>query len=219
MDMGTEVQKACGAAFAPPGRRTAVRPGQSAAYRLFWRLFAALARLRAYLDALASPAGVLQSMKDRLADAQRDLRRANDPEERGRIENDIALLQQHIADQQRVVDDPKGAERRVEESIARGLERERQPEKPLGGVSRTKFINPPPGVAPGYFQNRFVETKLIGDFLQDESNRPLTVVGRAGIGKTAMVYRVLKAVEGEHLPDGRCVAWRSPKLRSVLLKP
>ena len=76
-------------------------------------------------------------MKDRLADAQRDLRRAHDPEERERIENDITLLQQHIADQQRVVDDPQGAERRVEESIARGLERERQPEKPLSGVPRT----------------------------------------------------------------------------------
>ena len=36
----------------------------------------ALARLRAYLHTLASPAGVLQGMKDRLADAQRDLRRA-----------------------------------------------------------------------------------------------------------------------------------------------
>ena len=131
----------------------------------------ALARLRDYLHTLASPAGVLQGMKDRLADAQRDLRRAHDPEERGRIENEIALLQQDIADQQRVVDDPQGAERRVEESIARGLERERQPEKPLSGVSRTKFINPPPGVAPGYFQNRFVETKLVGDFLQDESKR------------------------------------------------
>ena len=161
----------------------------------------ALARLRDYLHTLASPAGVLRGMKDRLADAQRDLRRAHDPEERGRIENDIALLQQDIADQQRVVDDPQGAGRRVEESIARGLERERQPEKPLSGASHTKFINPPPGVAPGYFQNRFVETKLIGAFLQDESKRLLTVVGRAGIGKTAMVCRVLKAVEGGHLPD------------------
>ena len=46
----------------------------------------ALARLRDYLHTLASPVGVLQGMKDRLADAQRDLRRAYDPEERGRIE-------------------------------------------------------------------------------------------------------------------------------------
>jgi tetratricopeptide (TPR) repeat protein len=162
----------------------------------------ALAKLRTHLGWLASPAGMLQAMQDRLADAQRDLRRANDPEERGRIENDIALLNQQIAEQQCVVDDPQGTARRVEESIARGLERERQPEKPPGGVVRTKFINPPLGLAPSYFQNRFVETKLVGDFLKDESKRLMTVVGRAGIGKTAMVCRVLKSLEGGQLPDG-----------------
>jgi len=145
---------------------------------------------------------MLQAMQDRLADAQRDLRRTNDSEERGRIENDIALLNQQIVEQQRVVDDPQGTAQRVEESIARGLERERQPERPVSGVGRTKFINPPPGMAPSYFQDRFVETKLVGDFLKDESKRLMTVVGRAGIGKTAMVCRVLKSLEGGQLPDG-----------------
>ena len=121
MDTGAEVQKARGATFAPPGRRAAVRPGQSATHRFFRRLSACVSQVRDYLDTLASPAGVLQGMKDRLTDAQRDLRRANDPEERGRIEHEIALLQQDIADQQRVVDDLKGVERQVEESIARGF--------------------------------------------------------------------------------------------------
>ena len=35
-----------------------------------------LARLRRHLDWLRSPAGALQALRDRLADAQRDLRRA-----------------------------------------------------------------------------------------------------------------------------------------------
>jgi tetratricopeptide (TPR) repeat protein len=162
----------------------------------------AMAKLRTHLDWLASPEGMLHTMQDRQADAQRDLRHVNAPEERGRIEHEIALLNQQIAEQQRVVDDPQGTAQRVEESIARGLERERQPERPLSGVVRTKFINPPPGMAPSYFQDRFVETKLVGDFLKDESKRLMTVVGRAGIGKTAMVCRVLKSLEGGRLPDG-----------------
>jgi tetratricopeptide (TPR) repeat protein len=39
------------------------------------------------------------------------------------------------------------------------------------------------------------ENKLIGKFLRDESCRMITVVGRAGIGKTAMVCRLLKSLE------------------------
>ncbi|MBI3801520.1 MAG: tetratricopeptide repeat protein [Deltaproteobacteria bacterium] len=161
----------------------------------------ALARLRLHLQWLASPAGQLQALKDRLADAQRDLRRASEPEDQGRIATEIAQLQQQIAEQQLVVDDPEGTALRVQESIARGLERERQPEKPISGTTRTKFINPPPALAPGYFQNRAVETTLINNFLKEESKRLLTIVGRAGIGKTALVCRVLKSLEGGQLPD------------------
>ena len=81
------------------------------------------------------------------------------------------------------------------------MERERQPERLVAGQVRTKFINPPPGVAPGYFQDRAVENQVIADFLQDESCRLMTVVGRAGIGKTALVCRLLKTLEAGHLPD------------------
>jgi nucleoside phosphorylase/tetratricopeptide (TPR) repeat protein len=164
----------------------------------------AVKKLRDHLVWRTTPAGILQALKDRLADAHRDLRRAAaDPAERSRIQSDVDLLQAQIAEQQRVVNDPEGAARRVEESIARGLERERKPEKPIGGESRSKFINPPPGVAPTYFQDRHVELQLIGDFLKDESKRLMTVAGRAGIGKTAMVCLLLKSLESGHLPgDG-----------------
>ena len=160
-----------------------------------------LARLRIHLRWLASPEGVLQSLKDRLEDDNRDLRRARDPDQEARIQNEIELLKKQIEDQQRIIDDPEGAAKRVEESITRGIERERQPERPVSGVTHTKFINHPPAIAPTYFQDRHVETNLIGDFLHNDAQCLMTIVGRAGIGKTAMVCRLLKSLEGGQLPD------------------
>jgi len=158
-----------------------------------------VADLRRRLAWLATPAGALRALQDRLADAQRDLRPA-DATQRARIQKEIDEIQRQIAAQQKVVDHPQQAEKRVEESIARGLERERKPEKPVGGVRR-KFINPPPDVAPAYFQDRYVELGLLGNFLKDEACRMVTVVGRAGIGKTALVCLLLKALESGRLPD------------------
>jgi tetratricopeptide (TPR) repeat protein len=161
----------------------------------------ALAKLRNHLSWLESPAGMLQALEDRLADAKRDLRRADGPEQEARVRDDIAHLEAEIASQRQIVADPEAARKRTEESIARGLERERQPSQPVGGISRTKFLNPPPALAPSYFQNRHLETQLIGDFLKDDSKRLMTVVGRAGIGKTATVCRILKALERGFLPE------------------
>ena len=81
------------------------------------------------------------------------------------------------------------------------MERERQPVKPLISNNTTKFINPPPAIAPTYFQDRYIETKQIVDFLNNDAQRLITVVGRAGVGKTAMVCRLLKRLESGHLPD------------------
>jgi tetratricopeptide (TPR) repeat protein len=161
----------------------------------------ALAKLRNHLAFLASPAGALRELEDRLADARRDLRRAEGPEHEARIQDDIVQLESEIATQRRIVADPEAARRRTEASIASALERERQPSRTPGGESRTKFLNPPPAVAPSYFQNRFLETKLIADFLKDDARRLMVLVGRAGIGKTAMVCRILKGLERGVLPD------------------
>jgi len=160
----------------------------------------ALAKLRAHLAWLATPAGALQQLKDRLADDERDLRGA-DAAQQARIRAEIDLLRQQIAAQQQVVDHPQRAAQRVEESIARGLERERQPERPAAGIARSKFINPPPFTPPSHFQDRTVELALLGTFLKDESCRMVTVMGRAGIGKTALACLLLKALERGHLPD------------------
>jgi len=70
-----------------------------------------------------------------------------------------------------------------------------QPEKP----SRAKFVNPPPVTAPTYFQDRHVETERLAGFLAEPDARLVTVVGRGGVGKTAMVCRLLKGLESGRL--------------------
>ena len=159
-----------------------------------------LARLRSYLDSVGSPQWVLRDLRDQLTEAERELPRA-DPERRPRIEQDIADLGRRIADQQGLVADPEGAARRTEERITAGLDQERHPERPEPPPARAKFVNAPPVAAPGYFQDRLFETELIADFLRAPDERIMTVVGRGGVGKTAMVCRLLKALEGGRLPD------------------
>jgi tetratricopeptide (TPR) repeat protein len=160
-----------------------------------------IAQLRAAISRLDSPEGVLDELKNRLADAYRDLRRAK-TEDQPRIQADIDELKEQIESQQIVVDYPDAAAERTQKNIEAGLERERQPNKTIASTTSTKFINPPPGMAPNYFQDRIVETRQLFDFLVNDSQRLMTVVGRGGVGKTAMVCRLLKGLETGRLPDG-----------------
>ena len=153
-----------------------------------------------YLDSVGSPRWVLRELLYQLAAAERELPRA-DPERRPRIEEDVAEVSKRIDDQRRLVADPEAAARRTEERITAGLDQERHPERPEAPPARAKFVNSPPVIAPRYFQDRHVETELIGDFLRSADERIMTVVGRGGVGKTAMVCRLLKALEGGGLPD------------------
>jgi tetratricopeptide (TPR) repeat protein len=138
-------------------------------------------------------------MKDRLGDAHHDLRRASDYAQRARIERDIATLEVQIGEQQRIVDDPVGTAARGEESIQHALDLERKPT--ITSPTFSKFVNVPPAIAPAYFQDRHDQTKRIGRFLNENSLRLMTIVGRGGIGKTALVCRLLKSVESGRLPD------------------
>jgi tetratricopeptide (TPR) repeat protein len=94
----------------------------------------------------------------------------------------------------------KELRQQTEQRIESGLEQQRQPER-KPATRQARFVNPPPMTAPSWFQDRYVESRLIGDFLRDEGLRLLTVVGRGGVGKTAMVCRLLKGLEAGQLPD------------------
>ena len=128
------------------------------------------------------------------------LKRAN-PEDKPRIQADIDELNKQIEIQEKIVANPEAAIAQTQKNIEAGLERERQPEKPIAGRTETKFINPPPGIAPNYFQDRLIETKQIVDFRNNNLQCLMTIVGRAGVGKTAMICRLLKAIESGKLPD------------------
>jgi tetratricopeptide (TPR) repeat protein len=160
-----------------------------------------LARLRTYLASVGSPKWVLQHLRNQLAEAERELPRAG-PAQQSRIRHDIEDLNKRVGEQERLVADPRAAAQRTEERIQTGLVQQRQPERPEVAPARARFVNPPPMTAPSYFQDRHVESELVGEFLRSDDERILTVVGRGGVGKTAMVCRLLKALEGGRLPDG-----------------
>jgi hypothetical protein len=83
--------------------------------------------------------------------------------------------------------------------MANGLQREQLVEpRP---VRASKFVNPPPAVAPTWFQDRQVEMWVLARYMTDPGIRMVTVVGRGGIGKTALVCRLLKLFEAGLIPD------------------
>jgi tetratricopeptide (TPR) repeat protein len=84
--------------------------------------------------------------------------------------------------------------------IASEIEREQVPAEPQP-VRASKFVNPPPAIAPAWFQDRQVETGLLAKYVADPGIAMVTVAGRGGIGKTAMVCRLLKGLEVGRIPD------------------
>ncbi len=174
---------------------------------------AGLAKLRLCLGGMGSPEWVLQDLRSQLTEAERELPRA-DPARRSRVEQDIGELRARVAAQERLLADPGAATRRTEERIAAGLERERQPERPSAAPARAKFVNTPPVVAPGYFQDRHVESELVGDFLRADDARIMTVVGRSGarsslaricllVGDLSAAQQAAVAARGHDYPPDR----------------
>ena len=102
---------------------------------------AGMARLRKHIAWLDGPEGRLRILKDRFADAERDLRRAS-PEQETRIRSEIKDLKSEIEQQAFIVKNPKQAEKQTRKNIDIGLERDRKSVNSVGGKPSSKFINP-----------------------------------------------------------------------------
>jgi tetratricopeptide (TPR) repeat protein len=91
--------------------------------------------------------------------------------------------------------------------IGSGIQREQVPAE-AQPVRASKFVNPPPAVAPAWFQGRQAETGRLAGYLSDPGIRLVTVTGPGGIGKTATVCRLLKGLEVGRIPgaDGDAAA-------------
>jgi hypothetical protein len=124
-----------------------------------------LAKLRVHLAWTGGPEGALRELEHRLADAERELPRA-DPGQRSRIEEDIHELRRRITEQRQLIDDPAAAKQRTKARIDAAVEAQQKPERPTTAAPRARFVNPPPMTAPGYFQDRLAETGQVGDFLR-----------------------------------------------------
>jgi hypothetical protein len=138
---------------------------------------AGIAKLCKQIAHLDSPEGQLHELQQRRADADRDLRSAND-EDKPRIQADIEELKKQIEVQQKVSENPEAAKKQTEQNIQNGLERKRKPQLPVASFQPSKFINQPPGVAQNYFQDRLMEPEQAILFWKNEAQRVLTVVGR-----------------------------------------
>lgn len=159
-----------------------------------------LAQLRRYLRWADTPEGVLQELRYRLSDAERESPRVAEAQ-RPRVEQEIEQLQRQIDHQRQVVEDPSAAQDATTTRVASALEREREPQRPKTNRARSRFVNPPPMLAPTYFQDREIETRLLAEFVRSDELRIMSLVGRGGVGKTAIVCRLLKALESGGLPD------------------
>ena len=156
------------------------------------------------LEWLKSPEGKLVLLENQLGNLERELKNAKQGSRKHkRLGEQITLLQKQIKDQRQVVDDPEGTKKRVEEDIKKDLQKgfkSKTKESDQNQDLSSRFIHSPPLVAPLYFQNRTEEINEISEFIKNDAERVMVVEGDSGIGKTAIVCKVLKSLEQGHVP-------------------
>ena len=100
-----------------------------------------LARVCVFLADTASPKGLLRELRYRLADAERELPRTRDDQQRQRIEQDVQALRQQITEQDLQSRDPQAAAAVTDQRITANMEAVRQPERPEPAVvARARFV-------------------------------------------------------------------------------
>lgn len=156
---------------------------------------ASLDRLVFLLDTEAEGVGIpLSSLIDREFGARQDAFRSR-VQESGLVTRSFDSPDMLRLLVERSLHELAETRRRIETEIHR---EQVLPEQP---IRASKFINPPPTRAPSWFRDRQDETGLLARYVTNPEIRLVFVVGRGGIGKTAMVCRLLNGLEVGRIPD------------------
>ena len=141
---------------------------------------ASLAKLRNHLRWLDTPAGLLESLKQRRSDTGHALRRARSDEERLQIQQDLDEINQQI-DELQVVDHPEEASLIAGESgdTGQGL---REPEQPDSGRHTSRL---PAGATRTKLIGRSRELRKLTNALKGDTH-VLSLVAWGGTGKSAL---------------------------------
>jgi tetratricopeptide (TPR) repeat protein len=166
-----------------------------------------LAEVRRSLAELRKPAGVRMLLELRLERVRREADEAKGTR-LARLQQQVAGLEEQISQIASAAEDASLAAESGRRKIADHLDRERSA-RPTGGIqSGVHLVRSLPSMPPDQFLDRMVEREHLEELLRSPRIRLVTVAGRAGVGKTATVCRVLASSS----PDGPVatgVAYRS----------
>jgi len=127
------------------------------------------------------------------------LRVEDDPGRRLRYERKIQQLKADLARYQYELVDPFEAYLTAERNLKEGLEIERQHIAQLNmrrqQIQERPVVNLRPLDVRDSFKDRSREIAQLAAYLSDDAVRLIAVIGRAGIGKTALVSRVFETIE------------------------
>ena len=159
-----------------------------------------LAELRRRLAWLETPDGRIYSLQFQRASLERELGRNLDQAGREKVRIEIQTIDHQIEQLRHAVNEPRRAEQEQKQKIDQAIEREVQ-RPPPESHARVAVAYRPQASPPLGFVDRIAETRVIGQFLRDPSKRLMTITGRVGVGKTAMVCRILGAIERGELAE------------------
>jgi tetratricopeptide (TPR) repeat protein len=166
-----------------------------------------LAALRQELTWLESPEGELQLMRWRLLEAERERLRSQDPTRLTALDQEIAYLKAQLGPQGAPRDQDRGI-RPVDRRFAEGMTGEEPTRRGRIVRGRIRFLRAIPDYGPDCFQDRNIQTDQLKKFLGRDDSRVATIIGRPGVGKTAMLCRLLKRLEeAKEAPELDAVAW------------
>jgi len=160
-------------------------------------------KLRHWLAGFAMPEKRVEILEERLRRLESRAQHAP-PDDQDRHRLALDPLRRKIFELRRRIEDPERANDEVSESIHRSLIREQSAESiPHWPSAHLRLVNEPPPLPPTIkFRDRTSETRLLEDHLRNPSIRLIALVGRDGIGKTAMVSHLIEGLRAtnEGLP-------------------